>query len=589
MSNIQPTAFTPASINSIQFRIPLYQRPYAWEDFQVEQLLKDLHHQFEEDQSKKYYIGILNVGSTEQRNVYDLIDGQQRITTLCLIASVLKLDYGYWNIFLDNRLNLYGRTEDQLFLENLELPTKANHRMVEAVDVIKKYLTDIIDWKRDSFSKYLYEKASFFISKVPDHYSLIDKNLQFVRMNNRGKQLEAHDVLKIKLAVNIIDETKRNEFIKKWNEYSQLGCGNSDSDIKEGKSIWDLLKSDIKEDGLKKDAEIFFQSIVTYPEFLLIALARFFKIIKSEIVVSQSKGKLDEENRKHKLLEEFGFGEKKIDFEWSEINVLEFSEILSKQFSLFDKYIIKRDKDEKYKFSGEKERFKGDSLLELQVFQSFLFVTREPNQSNWLIETFDYLDNLNLKDDKINTTEFLLQLKKLDNDRCKSRNSESLMYGTIDRYWFWRLDYYLWERRKEIFRNKSLDIADKYIFRVKRSIEHIAPQTPQSSSRINVSPNFLNCFGNLVMISSGQNSSLQNESFEVKRAHVEAFINGSKGGTIESLKMLDLYQKATWNEFEIKSHSNEMIDVLIKSFHQNEYPGIVEDLKRNIYKTDENA
>lgn len=91
------------------------------------------------------------------------------------------------------------------------------------------------------------------------------------------------------------------------------------------------------------------------------------------------------------------------------------------------------------------------------------------------------------------------------------------------------------------------------------------------------------------MISSGQNSSLQNESFEVKRAHVEAFINGSKGGTIESLKMLDLYQKATWNEFEIKSHSNEMIDVLIKSFHQNEYPGIVEDLKRNIYKTDENA
>lgn len=132
------------------------------------------------------------------------------------------------------------------------------------------------------------------------------------------------------------------------------------------------MKSDIKEDGLKKDAEIFFQSIVTYPEFLLIALARFFKIIKSEIVVSQSKGKLDEENRKHKLLEEFGFGEKKIDFEWSEINVLEFSEILSKQFSLFDKYIIKRDKDEKYKFSGEKERFKGDSLLELQVFQSFL-------------------------------------------------------------------------------------------------------------------------------------------------------------------------------------------------------------------------
>jgi uncharacterized protein with ParB-like and HNH nuclease domain len=228
MSNIQPTAFTPASINSIQFRIPLYQRPYAWEDFQVEQLLKDLHHQFEEDQSKKYYIGILNVGSTEQRNVYDLIDGQQRITTLCLIASVLKLDYGYWNIFLDNRLNLYGRTEDQLFLENLELPTKANHRMVEAVDVIIDIsITDVvIDNKRDSFSKYVYENASFFISKVPDHYSLIDKNLQFVRMNNRGKQLESHDVLKIKLAANIkMNRTGMNSS-KSGMSISQLGCGN---------------------------------------------------------------------------------------------------------------------------------------------------------------------------------------------------------------------------------------------------------------------------------------------------------------------------------------------------------------------------
>ena len=91
------------------------------------------------------------------------------------------------------------------------------------------------------------------------------------------------------------------------------------------------------------------------------------------------------------------------------------------------------------------------------------------------------------------------------------------------------------------------------------------------------------------MISSGQNSSLQNESFEVKRAHVESFINGSKGGTIESLKMLEIYGTSTWNEEVIKLHSDKMINVIIKSFNEDEYPEIVENLKKNIYKTDNNA
>lgn len=579
MINLQPTAFSPASIDAIRFRIPLYQRPYAWEVFQVEQLLKDLYHQFEEDPKKKYYIGILNVGSTEQRDIYDLIDGQQRITTLCLIASVLKSSDNNWNIFLHNRLNLYGRTEDQLFLENHESSSKANHRMVEAVDSIKKYVKDRVRENSDAFSKYVYENASFFISKVPDHYSLLDKNLQFVRMNNRGKQLEAHDVLKIKLAVNISDEIKRNEFIKNWNEFSQLGCGKNFDKTIESTTILTLLKSNDLNNKLEKDAEIFYQSIVTYPEFLLIALARFFKMKKPEIKVSQTKEKWAEESRRHKLLEEFGFGEKEIDFGWSQEDVLEFSKTLSKQFNLFDKYIIKRDKEEKYKFNGDKERFLEDSLLELQVFQSFLYVTREPNQSNWLIETIDYLDNLTIKDDKIDTTEFLSKLKKIDTDSCISRNVDSLDYGAIDRYWFWRLDYYLWEKREKVFIGKSLEIADKYVFRINRSIEHIAPQQPQSNSQISVSQTFMDCFGNLAMISSGQNSSLQNQSFEVKRAHVEAFIHGSKGGTIESLKMLDIYQTKTWNEDEIKLHSNKMIGVLIESFPEGEYSEIVDILK----------
>jgi uncharacterized protein with ParB-like and HNH nuclease domain len=94
MNKINTIAYTPKTINGIKFRIPLYQRPYAWEPVQVEQLLKDLETHLGKCQSKKenekYYIGILNIGKTESdNNLYDLIDGQQRITTLTLVGKIL--------------------------------------------------------------------------------------------------------------------------------------------------------------------------------------------------------------------------------------------------------------------------------------------------------------------------------------------------------------------------------------------------------------------------------------------------------------------------------------------------------------------
>ena len=228
-------------------------------------------------------------------------------------------------------------------------------------------------------------------------------------------------------------------------------------------------------------------------------------------------------------------------------------------------YIIKRDKEEKYKFSGDNEILTGSSLIELQVFQSFLYVTREPYQNTWLIDAFSYLES-NVIDKKIDTSNFLSHLKVMDNNRCETRNSTSFQYGDIDRYWFWRLDYYLWEKRSVFFYDKSLEIANRYVFRANRSTEHIAPQNPKRHSVMHIDKSLMNSFGNLAMISSGQNSSLQNESFEIKRAHVESFILGNINGTIESLKMLDIYEFENWNDENLMNHNNKMMQALIDSF-----------------------
>ena len=75
------------SDNDIQYVIPLYQRAFAWEDKEISQLIEDIK-DFEED---NYYIGSLIVSKKENKNLYEVIDGQQRLTALFLLLNSLDI------------------------------------------------------------------------------------------------------------------------------------------------------------------------------------------------------------------------------------------------------------------------------------------------------------------------------------------------------------------------------------------------------------------------------------------------------------------------------------------------------------------
>ena len=65
------------------------------------------------------------------------------------------------------------------------------------------------------------------------------------------------------------------------------------------------------------------------------------------------------------------------------------------------------------------------------------------------------------------------------------------------------------------------------------------------------------------MISSQQNSSLSNSIYQEKRARVEAHLEGSRGGSIESLKMLHAFTfNENWDEKAIKDHGELMLKYL---------------------------
>lgn len=70
--------------------VPDYQREYVWTDKEVHQLLEDIGEQIDEDTSREYFIGTVLVSPTDQKNHYEVIDGQQRLTTFFLLLCALK-------------------------------------------------------------------------------------------------------------------------------------------------------------------------------------------------------------------------------------------------------------------------------------------------------------------------------------------------------------------------------------------------------------------------------------------------------------------------------------------------------------------
>lgn len=68
-----------------QYRVPIYQRNYDWGRAQIEQLIRDISDNAMA-QNKAYYLGALVVNKKD--NFFEVVDGQQRLTTLTLIFCI---------------------------------------------------------------------------------------------------------------------------------------------------------------------------------------------------------------------------------------------------------------------------------------------------------------------------------------------------------------------------------------------------------------------------------------------------------------------------------------------------------------------
>lgn len=70
--------------------VPDYQREYVWKEKEVQQLMEDIDEQIDTSNGREYFIGMVLVAPTQQKNHYEVIDGQQRLTTFFLMLCALK-------------------------------------------------------------------------------------------------------------------------------------------------------------------------------------------------------------------------------------------------------------------------------------------------------------------------------------------------------------------------------------------------------------------------------------------------------------------------------------------------------------------
>ena len=74
------------------FVIPEYQRPYVWQKDNIEELIEDLYYAFENKEDNEYFLGSLVLKNTNNQNFaeYEVLDGQQRLTTFFMMTAVLR-------------------------------------------------------------------------------------------------------------------------------------------------------------------------------------------------------------------------------------------------------------------------------------------------------------------------------------------------------------------------------------------------------------------------------------------------------------------------------------------------------------------
>ena len=584
-----------------EYVIPLYQRAFAWEEKQLQQLVEDIN---DIPTDSNYYIGSLIV--SREKNKYEVVDGQQRLTSLYLLLSCLGKRLKSTLSFACREKSNYTLRKIHELLEDKRSnydEDKIENSIYQAIKILNEKIHEEGIDVDDLLGKM--ERVVIYRIEVPEK---TDLNRYFEIMNTRGEQLEQHDILKAELMSYLSGDADKYVFAKIWEACSDMtGYVQMNFDKKSRESIfgweWRCLPSfkwsDYKvlaegysqegigyfiNDIVKRDFEVSysevvdddnnrvrFESIIEFPYFLLHVLRVFINI--NSIESKNGEGLLNDLLDDKKLLTNFSDVIKNGIYRGKPIN--NNRELFSRRFIMclirsrfiFDKYILKREyanDNSDGEWSLKELRVSGQQSNKKPYYKN----TRFKQGQEWAA-TNDYRNRNNIMiqsalrvsytSPKVMhwITELLIWLTC--NNCAHTRDEDIVGYGQI-------IEHIAQNAVKELFFDVCPDgdyalgvntphivfnyldyllwFADRkkydgFVFEFRNSVEHWYPQHP-SEGTFETWSEGVDRFGNLCIIQRSVNSKFSNMSPEAKKSTFKEMISK---GSIKLRIMSELTEK----------------------------------------------
>ncbi|ECH4205742.1 DUF262 domain-containing protein [Campylobacter jejuni] len=230
------------------YQIPDYQRPYSWDKENLSDLIDDLFNAYTNNKNENYFCGSLVLVNNEKDQRFDIIDGQQRMTTFIILSCVFKALY--WEQindkakdfilksiqdryeetkrklrFLTNEYNQNGfeqnilqgiKFEEFKNIKKIENDLKNDKYIINAYyfkSLLQNKLNEYKEIKINDFIIWIYEKVVLTVIICPSQDSAIKI---FNVLNDRGMPLSPVDILKSSLMYEL-DNEDRKIFKATWN------------------------------------------------------------------------------------------------------------------------------------------------------------------------------------------------------------------------------------------------------------------------------------------------------------------------------------------------------------------------------------
>lgn len=500
--------------NGLTYTVPRFQRDYSWTDEEWDDLWSDIENLFSPEGESVHYMGYLVLQSKDSKN-FDIIDGQQRLTTLSIIVlgvlSNLKklidkhIDPENNKIRMDQLRNSFieyldpvtlipkskltlNRNNNTLFQNYLVplLPTpKRNlkvteHQMRKAFEWFEQKIGARFKTGEDlaRFTDQLSDKLFFTVINVSDD---LNAYKVFETLNARGVQLSSTDLLKNYFFSVIHDQTA------------------DDRELLELENHWEILVSKLGSESFPDFLRTFWNS-----RYKFLRHSELFKRIRDNIKDRESVFRLIREMEAD--VDVYVALSKPEDELWLPQQRLYISEL--RMFNVRQVYPLLLSAFRKLDPQDFTKLLKATSII------SFRYNVIGNNPSNEQERVY------NIAAEKINTqslsfVNILQELKNIypNNEQFKFSFAEKQLKTTQSRNKR-IVRYILFELEKHVSGQDYDFESDKY------NIEHILPENPYTNwDHISDQEHeqFVYRLGNMTIMNASQNRRIGNVGFDIKK------------------------------------------------------------------------